>query len=646
MAFPEENNSSFFKFDEPRTSTDNECYKNISQTVPIKDPHNKNDYMLHATLDYLNQILLEENIDEQFNGYQEMATISSIEKPFYDITGEKYPPQNHQLAFSQADSNHILSTSVSNDPVTVSSSSISRSPSQESRIERLLTEEFQKGAEEGMKFLPSINNLAIDLQVGKLSLDVTLKESDNSSKIELEEGNAHCLGRCNAKRSSTNAALNLLKGRNHKMSMLYTEEAIGDKMFDKVLLNYGEEHAREEISRLRAIMKGETNPQATKKDNKEDNIDLEAILIQCSEAVARNDRKIAEKLIKEIRNQASRVGSGAQRFAWILTDGLEARLTGTGSETFRRFVNRRIPKEMLMAYHMYITASPLLRVAYCFANEYICKEAENASKIHIVDLGCFSGFQWPPLIQALSKRKGGVPTLRITSIDLPQPGFRPAEQMKQIGVRLEEYAKRFGVPFEYQCIASLWECIRIKDLKIDDDEVLIVNCMFRFRHVREDTFPVSPRDQVLNLIKQMSPKIFILGIINGSISPFFTTRFRKVLSNYSVFFDMFDVLVPRDDEGRKLFERDILAPGIMNLVACEGPSWVERPETYKQWHRRILRAGFEQLAMDQSIVKDCNEKVKSGYHERFFIEEDSGWLLQGWKGRVIYGLSVWEPRLI
>jgi GRAS domain family len=438
-----------------------------------------------------------------------------------------------------------------------------------------------------------------------------------------------------------------LEGRNSKMSMLDTEETIRDEMFDKILLHHGDEYAREEISRLRAIMKCEANPQTTKKKNKEDDVDLESLLIQCSEAVARNDHKIAEKLIKEIRNHASPVGSGAQRLACVLTDGLEARLGCTGSEAYRRLINRRIStREMLKAYHMYITASPLLRVSYRFANEYICKVAENASKIHIVDLGITFGFQWPSLIQALATRKDGAPKLRITGIDLPLPGFRPAERIKQIGVRLEEYAKSFGVSFEYQCVASLWECISIDDLKFDGDEVLIVNSMFRFKQIKDETFAMdSPRNRVLNLIQQMKPKIFILGIFNVYFSPLFTMRFRKVLLHYSMLFDMFDTLVPRGDKGRQLMERELLAPCIVNLVACEGPDQVERPETYKQWHKRISGAGFELLAMDRNIVKDCNEKVKSSYHEGFFIEEESGWLLQGWKGRINYGLSVWEPKL-
>ncbi|KAJ3688230.1 hypothetical protein LUZ61_017394 [Rhynchospora tenuis] len=602
--------------------------KNVIEKYPIDD--------LYPTLDYIYQILLEDDIDEQFSGYQDVAGLPDMEKPFYDILGEKYPPSpNTNAALSQTKSNHNSDT--------CSPCSDNLSFTKDYRSESILEKEFQRGVEEGKKFLPTINNLAIDLHVSRLSLDKA--HTDKSSEIELEKETAHGLPK--TRKSSTDAGLNFLEGRNSKISMPCYEETTRDEMFDKILLYHGEEYARNEISHLQEIMKCQANQNGNQVENLEDSIDFESLLVQCSEAIVLNDHNMAEELIKEIRKHVSPIGSGIQRLACILTDGLEARMVGTGGEKYRQLVSKQIStREILKAYHMYITASPLLKISYCFANGYICKVAENASRIHIIDLGITFGFQWPPLIQALAKRKGGAPKLRITGIDLPQPGFRPAERLKQIGVRLEEYAKSFGVPFEYHCIASLWESIRIDDLKIDDEEVLIVNSMFRFKQVRDETFAKdSARNQVLNLIKQIKPKVFILGIFSVHFSPFFTTRFRKVLLHYSMLFDMLDTLVPRDDEGRQLMERALLALPIFNLVACEGHDRVERPETYKQWDKRISQAGFKQLPLDQDIVKDCNMKLKSGYHEGFFIEKESDWLLQGWKGRINYALSVWESEL-
>ncbi|MCE0481456.1 hypothetical protein HAX54_039228 [Datura stramonium] len=111
------------------------------------------------------------------------------------------------------------------------------------------------------------------------------------------------------------------------------------------------------------------------------------------------------------------------------------------------------------------------------------------------------GWLWPCL-QRLSCRPGGPPKLRITGIDFPNPGFRPAERVEETGRRLADYAESFNVPFEFIAIAQ-------KNLL---DETVVVN---------------SPRDIVLNLIRKLNPDVYIQGIVNGAYNaPYHTTRRR------------------------------------------------------------------------------------------------------------------------
>ncbi|TQE00421.1 hypothetical protein C1H46_013929 [Malus baccata] len=82
----------------------------------------------------------------------------------------------------------------------------------------------------------------------------------------------------------------------------------------------------------------------------------------------------------------------------------------------------------------------------------------------------------------------------------------------------------------------------------------------------------------------------------------------------------------------------------MNVVACEGLERVERPETYKQWQVRYHRAGFKQVPLDQELLKRVKIMLKAmDYHDDFRIDEDGEWMLQGWKGRIIFGLAFWKP---
>lgn len=210
---------------------------------------------------------------------------------------------------------------------------------------------------------------------------------------------------------------------------------------------------------------------------------------------------------------------------------------------------------------------------------------------------------------------------------------------------MEKYCTRFGVPFEYHAIAKKLETIQLEDLKVDKDEVLVVNCLLRLTNVPDDTVVVSsPRDKVLNLIKRLNPVLFVHGVLNGTHNaPFFVTRFKEALFHFSALFDMFDATVPRDDQYRMMYEKELLGRDAMNVIACEGTERVERPETYKQWQARNVRAGFRQLPLDREIMEDVRGYVGRAHNKDFVVDEDSNWMVQGWKGRIIYAISCWKP---
>ncbi|KAL6654484.1 hypothetical protein ACP70R_007949 [Stipagrostis hirtigluma subsp. patula] len=335
-----------------------------------------------------------------------------------------------------------------------------------------------------------------------------------------------------------------------------------------------------------------------------------------------------------------------QRLAHCFAEGLEARLAGTGSQVYKSLMTKRTSLvEFLKANHLYLAACCFQMMAIKFSNMTICHAIVGRKKVHIVDYGINYGFQWPSLLEFLGTWEGGTLEVRITGIDLPQPGFRPAARIEETGHRLSNCARQFGVPFKFHSIAAKWETVRVDDLNIDPDEVLIVNSVINFGRLMDegvDIYGPSPRDMVLNNIREMRPDVFILGVVNGSYrAPFFVTRFREALSHYSAMFDMLDATTPRDNEQRLLVERDLIGRCALNVIACEGSDRVERPEAYKQWQARNNRAGLKQLPLYPDILQTLREKVTRQYHKDFVIDEDHQWFLQGWKGRILYAMSTW-----
>ncbi|KAF5742683.1 hypothetical protein HS088_TW09G00734 [Tripterygium wilfordii] len=653
------------------------------------DAHEDFDFS-DVVLKYISQMLMEENIEEKNCMYQESSTaLQATEKSLYELIHDTSPSVDlshesragNQVNYSSStnardvmdpgltcdldEHKSLNDASQSTSPSYTSGSSTTTtvdSPISPLRIPEIFTEaesvvQFKKGFEEASKFLPNSNCFFVDLESNGFSLkDLRLEAKDVTVDVGNKRENDHPVDETRGKKNRHPEDVNLEGGRSNKQSAVFTEPSENSDTFDLVLLNCGQESAlREALQNERnknlqqnGQSKGSNKGKGRKKKpgGKRDAVDLRILLTMCAQAVSADDRRSANDLLTQIRQYSSPTGDGMQRMACYFADGLHARLAGSGTKIYKALITKRTSAaDVLKAYHLLLAACPFRKLSNFFSNKTIMNVAEKATKLHIIDFGILYGFQWPCLIQRLSSRPGGPPRIRITGIDFPQPGFRPAERVEETGRRLEKYAETFKVPFKFNAIAQKWDTIQIEDLKIDKDEVLVVNSIYRLRNLLDETVIVeSPRNIVLNLIRKMNPDIFILGTVNGAYNaPFFISRFREALFHFSTLFDMLQTNVPHESPERTLLEREIFGREAMNVVACEGSERIERPETYKQWQVRNLRAGLTQLPLDREIVKIAKEKVNSLYHKDFVIDEDSEWLLQGWKGRIVYALSCWRP---
>ncbi|XP_022730267.1 scarecrow-like protein 14 [Durio zibethinus] len=519
--------------------------------------------------------------------------------------------------------------------------------------------QFKRGVEEASKFLPKGKQLTIDFGSNGWTSELKQKAPKMAVKVE-SDGKEYSPPRLTGKKNHVREDEDIEEERNYKQSAVFGDEIELSDMFDKVLICSGRKGQSSACNADKTLQNGhsktlqqneQTNGASSgkargKKQGRKKVVDLRTLLILCAQAISSDDIVTAKELIKQIRQHSSPVGDGSQRLAHSFVDALEARMAGTGTQIYTSLgAKRTSAADMLKAYQVYISTCPFVKMAIFFANNNILEVAEKAATLHIIDFGIFYGFQWPALIHRLANRPGGPPKLRLTGIEFPQRGFRPAKGVQETGHRLARYCERYNVPFEYNAIAQKWETIGTVDLKINSNEVVAVNCLFRFRNLLDETVVLnSPRDTVLNLIRKINPDIFVHSIINGSHNaPFFVTRFREALFHFSALFDMCETVVPREDHMRSMLEQKYYGREIMNTVACEGTERVERPESYKQWQVRNMRAGFTQLPLDPELMKKVRDRVKERYHSDFMVDVDGQWMLQGWKGRIIYASSAWIP---
>ncbi|KAL6574710.1 hypothetical protein OROMI_011995 [Orobanche minor] len=619
-------------------------------------------------LRYIDQMLMEEeDMEEQTLMLQESLDFQAKEKSFYEVIGKNYPPSPQpEPAFLSRDRetlDHIYplidlrssSSSISDASggylidIINSSWIDSRNP--------LVRIDSSHNLSNPISSSGSLNNAVIHRssdspRASPLPSENNLPVNDHSGSLINQDYEVEYDSRI--KRSHHNMETDMEDERSSKLSALNTDLDILVGEFDNMLLNsMGEGRAK--FGAYREVLKNAVHRKgpikgkrgrAKKQIKKKEVIDLRTLLINCAEAVAADDARKANELLKEIRQHSSPYGDGNQRLSHYLSDALEARLAGSGSKIYKSIVNRRMKAtDYLRAYYTSLASAPFKKISNLATIQTIINRARKERKVHVIDFGVRYGFQWPTFIQRISKRENGPPSVKITGVDFPQHGFKPAERAEDTGRRLARYARKFGVPFEYNAIAQKWETIKIEDLKIEEDAFLIVTCMYRSKNLPDETVvPHGSRTLILNLIRKANPDIFIHGIVNGTYSaPFFLTRFREVLYHFSALFDMLEASVPREATERMLIEREMFAREAFNVIACEGWDRVERPETYKQWQVRNMKAGFMQVSFDREIIREAMEKVKVFFHKDFLIDEQNKWILLGWRGRTINAISCWKP---
>ncbi|PWA37307.1 GRAS protein [Artemisia annua] len=694
--FPSYTNNGYRFRDEPLDPLDL-SFLDVPVTVPNQDPSTVTsqvgspDEYEDSVSKFLSQILVEENMESRQSMFHDPFALQATEKEFFEDFGKSCSPlqltvESPEELFYGSTSEYSMSGSNSSvDPKWVRSdsfetkSSVTQAQSVDYHplvspttsvtndvndtmdsfihkhvVQNIFTDSesillFKRGMEEASKFLPQNKPFLIDLDKYNLPSDSTNVSPNVVVKEESVEMDNGSRGRKHSELEDSDFE----DERTTKQSAVYEdEEPELSELFDKLLLctndkgepmpGFGE---LANHNNLKNVYNGWNAP--WRPGNANDSIDIKTLLINCAQSVAANDHKVATQQLKQIRLHTSPSGNASQRLAHIFALGLEARLSGTGSHLYTSQKATQISAaEKLKAFQACLSACPFKQNEIYFANRTIYDATLTSSTLHIVDFGIGYGFQWPVLVKHLAVRPGGPPKLRITGIELPQRGFRPAEQVEETGRRLATYCERFKVPFEYNAIATQnWEMIKIEDLKLQRNEFLVVNCHARFENLLDETnVKDSPRDRVLKLVRDMKPDLFIHSIVNGSYSaPFFVTRFKEALFHYSALFDMFDARMDRDDEHRQNFEKAFFGREVMNVIACEGHERVERPETYKQWQVRTSRAGFKQRRVDREIFSQLKSKMKVGYNKDFVLDDYGKWMLQGWKGRILYASSCWVP---
>ncbi|KAK1257389.1 DELLA protein GAI1 [Acorus gramineus] len=395
--------------------------------------------------------------------------------------------------------------------------------------------------------------------------------------------------------------------------------------------------------RRRETVKAEVGVGAAAEEAVEQDSGLQLVhlLLACAESVAKSDYPAAHRHLYQLRQIVSPLGDSMQRVAACFVDALSARLSSstpnpspitpsTSSSPAPPFPPP--PHELHKLYQIVYQACPYIKFAHFTANQAIFEAFEGESRVHVIDLDIFQGYQWPSFMQALAARPGGPPSLRITGVGAP------IESVKETGRRLAELASSLRVPFEFHPVGVRLEDLRPHMLHRRVGEALAVNSVNRLHRVNG-----AQLGPLIGMIRDQAPNILTLVEQEASHNvPHFLGRFLEALHYYSALFDSLDATFPADSVERLRVEEGLFGPEITNIVAFEGAERVVRHEKLERWRKTLEGKGFQGVPLSANAV--AHSKILLGVYSStgYRLTEDNGCLLLGWQDRPVIAVSAWR----
>lgn len=372
--------------------------------------------------------------------------------------------------------------------------------------------------------------------------------------------------------------------------------------------------------------------------------DLKEMLYTCAKAVDENDIETIEWMVTELRKIVSVSGSPIERLGAYMLEALVSKIASSGSTIYKSLkCSEPTGNELLSYMHVLYEICPYFKFGYMSANGAIAEAMKEENEVHIIDFQIGQGTQWVSLIQALARRPGGPPKIRITGIDDSYSSNVRGGGVDIVGEKLLTLAQSCHVPFEFHAVRVYPSEVRLEDFELRPNEAVAVNFAIMLHHVPDESVNIhNHRDRLLRLAKHMSPKVVTLveQEFNTNNAPFLQ-RFLETMNYYSAVYESIDVVLPRDHKERINVEQHCLAREVVNLVACEGEERVERHELLSKWRMRFTMAGFTPYPLS-SFINSSIKNLLESYRGHYTLEERDGALFLGWMNQDLIASCAWR----
>ncbi|XP_040991826.1 protein SHORT-ROOT-like [Juglans microcarpa x Juglans regia] len=381
------------------------------------------------------------------------------------------------------------------------------------------------------------------------------------------------------------------------------------------------------------------------------------ILLETARAIAEKNSTRVQHLVWMLNELSSPYGDTDQKLAAHFLQALFSRMTDSGDRCYRTLASAsektcsfESTRKMVLKFQ---EVSPWTTFGHVACNGAIMEAFEGEPKLHIVDFSNTYCTQWPTLLEALATRSDETPHLRLTTVVATKSSGSTGgvaavhKVMKEIGSRMEKFARLMGVPFKFNVIHHGGDLsdLNIEKLDLKDDEALAINCVGTLHSIT----PVrNRRDYLISAFRRLQPRIVTVveeeaDLDVGVDGLEFVKGFEECLRWFRVYFEALDESFPRTSNERLMLEREA-GRAIVDLVACPPSESVERRESAVCWSRRLHACGFGPVSYSDEVCDDVRALLRR-YKEGWSMTQcsDVAGIFLSWKDQPVVWASSWRP---
>lgn len=378
------------------------------------------------------------------------------------------------------------------------------------------------------------------------------------------------------------------------------------------------------------------------------------IIIQCARAISEKNSSHVQQLMWMLNELSSPYGDAEQKLAAYFLQGLFCRMTDSGDRCRRTLL---LASEKTCSFEStrktilkFQEVSPWATFGHVACNGAILEAFEGESKLHIVDISTTYCTQWPTLLESLATRSDDTPHLRLTSVVGPKfsgAGVAMNKLMREIGNRMEKFARLMGVPFKFSVVHHAGDLseLNFDELGIEEDEAVAVNCIGT---LHSSGVSGSRREALVSSLRRIHPKIVTMvedeaDLDVGVDGPDFVRGVQECLRWFSIYLESLDESFPRASNERLMLER-AAGRSLVDLLSCPPAESVERRESAARWSSRMRTAGFAPAQFSDDVTDDVRALLRR-YRDGWSMSPgtaDAG-LFLAWKEQPVVWACAWKP---